>query len=210
MDFPWGWKDPRNTFLLPLWRDIFPEAKVIHVIRNGVDVAASLLTREEKRIRSTAPENDIFTEHIKRQMGSLRKGDLTSQLNLKIDRLLEMMTPLYKYRKYRVHRCIAIEYGFDLWTQYLERAYRWTASIPNQRVLHLKYEDFLFSPEEHFAKLQSFCNLNAPPQSIRTSLQGVNSSRSYAFLRQPHLVEFYNRIKNNFWMKKTGYSSIEF
>ena len=46
---PWGWKDPRNTYTLPLWRRIFPEARVVNVYRDGVDVAASLVARERKR-----------------------------------------------------------------------------------------------------------------------------------------------------------------
>lgn len=46
IDGPWGWKDPRNTFTFDLWREIFPGAKVMHIIRNGVDVAASLRKRE--------------------------------------------------------------------------------------------------------------------------------------------------------------------
>lgn len=45
---PWGWKDPRNTLTLPLWRQLFPRAKVIHVVRHGVAVAASLRTREQR------------------------------------------------------------------------------------------------------------------------------------------------------------------
>ena len=47
MDVPWGWKDPRNTFTLPIWLEIFPNAKIIHVVRHGVDVANSLRTRQE-------------------------------------------------------------------------------------------------------------------------------------------------------------------
>jgi len=35
----WGWKDPRNTFTLPIWLDIFPEAKIIHLHRAGMDVS---------------------------------------------------------------------------------------------------------------------------------------------------------------------------
>ena len=47
--FSWGWKDPRNTFTLPLWLHLFPQAKIINVARNGVDVAHSLYTREARR-----------------------------------------------------------------------------------------------------------------------------------------------------------------
>jgi hypothetical protein len=42
----WGWKDPRNTFTLPVWLRCFPEARLVHVVRNGVDVALSLHRRE--------------------------------------------------------------------------------------------------------------------------------------------------------------------
>lgn len=41
----WGWKDPRNTFTLDYWLRIFPAAKVIHIYRNGMDVALSLYYR---------------------------------------------------------------------------------------------------------------------------------------------------------------------
>jgi hypothetical protein len=46
---PWGWKDPRNTCTLPFWLRIFPGARVINVYRDGVDVVASLVTRERQR-----------------------------------------------------------------------------------------------------------------------------------------------------------------
>ena len=47
---PWGWKDPRNTFTLPLWLEVFPNARVLNVYRNGVDVAESLVVRERRRV----------------------------------------------------------------------------------------------------------------------------------------------------------------
>jgi hypothetical protein len=47
---PWGWKDPRSTFTLPLWLEVFPGARVLNVYRNGVDVAESLVIRERARV----------------------------------------------------------------------------------------------------------------------------------------------------------------
>ncbi len=49
-DMPrWGWKDPRTSLTLPAWLQIFPEAQVIHIIRNGIDVAISLHRRQLKQ-----------------------------------------------------------------------------------------------------------------------------------------------------------------
>ena len=45
----WGWKDPRNSLLLPIWHQIFPKAKVIHMLRDGRNAALSLLARDIKR-----------------------------------------------------------------------------------------------------------------------------------------------------------------
>lgn len=47
IDFPWGWKDPRNTFTAEIWLEIFKEAKVLHIYRNPIDVAMSLNKREQ-------------------------------------------------------------------------------------------------------------------------------------------------------------------
>jgi hypothetical protein len=41
----WGWKDPRTTLTLPIWLKLFPNAKVVHIVRDGVDVALSLKRR---------------------------------------------------------------------------------------------------------------------------------------------------------------------
>lgn len=44
--FPfWGWKDPRNTLLLPFWRTLLPGVKIIYCLRNPVEVAKSLHKR---------------------------------------------------------------------------------------------------------------------------------------------------------------------
>ena len=41
----WGWKDPRTTITFPIWLQVFPKAKILHILRNGVDVAISIYRR---------------------------------------------------------------------------------------------------------------------------------------------------------------------
>ncbi len=76
---PWGWKDPRNSVTLPIWLQLFPQAKVIHVIRHGVDVAASLQVRE-KALREKTLANDYQTSSWK--LTSPRCLDLTCGFKL--------------------------------------------------------------------------------------------------------------------------------
>lgn len=42
----WGWKDPRNSITLPIWLSVFPRSRVIHITRNGIDVAISVHRRQ--------------------------------------------------------------------------------------------------------------------------------------------------------------------
>jgi hypothetical protein len=37
----WGVKVPRNLLALPLWLELFPELRFVHVVRNGLDMAYS-------------------------------------------------------------------------------------------------------------------------------------------------------------------------
>lgn len=52
----WGWKDPRNTWTLPIYLELFSRVKVIHVFRNGIDCAISLNRRE------CDPQNSVSTK----------------------------------------------------------------------------------------------------------------------------------------------------
>lgn len=49
-DVPWCWKDPgRNDIFLDFWKDVFPEAEAIRIVRHPMDVAVSLNRRERNK-----------------------------------------------------------------------------------------------------------------------------------------------------------------
>lgn len=54
----WGWKDPRNTFTLDMWLELFPGAKVIHLKRDTESVVKSLQKRNERK-------GEVFAEELK-------------------------------------------------------------------------------------------------------------------------------------------------
>jgi hypothetical protein len=43
--FPWGWKEPRTTLLLPFWQALVPDLRYVVCIRNPLEVAQSLARR---------------------------------------------------------------------------------------------------------------------------------------------------------------------
>lgn len=45
----WGWKDPRNSLTLPVWLQLFPNARVIHVMREKEAAAASIHRRAHRQ-----------------------------------------------------------------------------------------------------------------------------------------------------------------
>src|SRR5205814_6378464 len=96
LNAPWGWKDPRSTFTLPMWLRIFPNAKVVSIERNGVDVAESLRAREV-RILQAAPD------YYRRYRGLFflhpRRGGFANS-----------------------PRCLALEDAFALWEEYTSQA----------------------------------------------------------------------------------------
>jgi len=45
---PWGWKEPRTTLFAPAWLEVFPGARIVHVIRDASAAASSIRERELK------------------------------------------------------------------------------------------------------------------------------------------------------------------
>ncbi|MGI9237292.1 MAG: sulfotransferase [Woeseiaceae bacterium] len=53
----WGFKDPRTTLTLPVWLDIFPNAKIINILRDGNAVASSLHQRGKEELQYGLPSS---------------------------------------------------------------------------------------------------------------------------------------------------------
>jgi hypothetical protein len=46
----WGWKDPRNCLTLPFWQFLRPGIRVVHCVRNPLEVAESIGARSDHSI----------------------------------------------------------------------------------------------------------------------------------------------------------------
>lgn len=163
---PWGWKDPRNTFTLPLWTTLFPDSRIVHVVRHGVDVASSLVTREQ-RLR-------------KRARSVLRSRTRAYALIGRMPRLISSSS------------CASLEHAFDLWETYVDAATR-LARSSSRPTLTVRYEDVLQDPEGNVPELARFCGLAASNDRIADAVRRVESDRAFAYRRDDELRHFARR-----------------
>jgi hypothetical protein len=161
---PWGWKDPQNSYTLPIWLDIFDAAKVIRIYRNGVDVVYSLWKREQKRPNRLA-------------------------------------NPLLSCR------CMSLEEAFALWAEYEYMNLSVTENLPDDRVLHLKYENLLANPLDHLDRIVRFLQISFDPMTRDRLVRDIHPDRAYAFLRNEELMRFYEKNRNHPLMERFGYQS---
>ncbi|MGI9603334.1 MAG: sulfotransferase [Acidimicrobiales bacterium] len=155
---PWGWKDPRTTLLWPLWLDVFPEAKVIHVTRHGVDVASSLQVRYDASI-------DEYIDRYQRRRSAYRFIARRRQFEPSL-------------------RVADIDAGMELWDEYVSAAHAAVETL-GDRAVEFRYEDFLEDPDPVMHRLLDFCGLPADPG--RSWTEEVQSGRAYAYRGDPEL-----------------------
>jgi len=175
----WGWKDPRSTLTLKIWKEIFPDAKIVHIYRNPIDIAASLRKREyeiEEGYRPTVKKK--YFQYF------LRKK------------------PIF-YQSSRIHN---IEEGVKLWEEYVSLALDANKLFNN--VIHIKYEEFLSSPNLILKELSTFLNLDINKALCKSIVNEMDCSRSYAFLNDTELTELYIKVKESNLIKRLGYDNL--
>lgn len=163
LDEPWGFKDPRSTFTLPLWLEIFPDARLIHVSRHGVDVAASLTNRHDQIVaaRRTRFDRRRWLYRLR-----ARRSRITTSA-----------------------RCANLADGFSLWEEYFDESRRQVEEHSGQ-TLDVRYEDFLASPAEGLARVAKFCGLEVSDERVAEVAGDAQLDRAYAHRRSPELLEF--------------------
>lgn len=158
---PWGWKDPRNTFTLSVWREIFPDFRVIHVYRHGVDVAASLLRRQtlsrSARIERFRRRRLFYAIH--RRRGGFSESYL----------------------------CEHIEGGVALWLEYMREAREQIKSF-DMPALEVCYELFLADPLTWLSRLADFAGLEQNKPVLIKLSASVRSDRAFAFRTDDDLI----------------------
>ncbi|MBI2956973.1 MAG: sulfotransferase [Acidobacteria bacterium] len=179
LDLPWGWKSPLTTYTLPLWLDLFPEARIIHVVRHGVDVAESLLAREQRGPALTPARSGYRRFKALHWLRPKRGGFFFSL------------------------RCTSLEGGFSLWEEYVAEARRHVAQL-GARAREIRYEDLLGEPRGSLAALADFCGLAPSAEAREQAAALAQPERALAYRRSGELAGFAQRVAER--LRAHGYA----
>ncbi len=180
LSIPWGWKDPRNTFVLPIWSDLFPNARYIHVKRHGCDVAHSLKTRSDQL-----------------------KPKLAFFLNRRYPKFLPFPPRRRPVARQISARLNTYAGAFSLWSEYMLQAQQ-MESQHHGNSLSIRYEDFLERPLEFLPELASFAGLPSSTLEEHERIAStIKASRAYAYRGSEELLKL--ATENEETLSRFGY-----
>ncbi len=152
---PWGWKDPRNSVTLPLWLDLFPDARVIHVRRDPEAVVASLHRRALHWAQSGTPSPSTLSAVARIKANARRLG------------ILPALPP---------DPCLDPAYCRYLCSAYVAECNR--AMRLSRAYLELHYEDVLQDPAAAARKLALMAECTPSPDQFRAAVEIVHCNRT--------------------------------
>ncbi len=160
LPFLWGFKDPRSSITLPIWLKLFPNAKLLRIQRHGMDVAASLQTRQKK----------VLTPLLGQYARAVRLG---------------LRDPARTHIVGSV-RSATLRGGVELWSEYEGALDKSLAQIPSEQQMTLRYEDYLSDFDALHQKVANFIGID-PSVPLPSGIE-PNPSRAFAFRKKPELI----------------------
>lgn len=208
INFPWGWKDPRNSFLLPIWLDLFPNARVVHIYRHPLDVAISLQVREQRSLNDRVARlsrTAAIKVHSTAQGAKAIKESPLLYIYRRCLAAQSRFAPLRAYNKLEVSGCLSLEFGIRLWKAYVAKCFEADTLAPS-RCLHVKYEDFLTAPAPQLDTLRQFCALPGSTTDVENVCKNVRTERRYAFRTHQVPPELLKSLSQDPLVQRCGYA----
>ena len=187
-DLRFAEKTPRNSFIIPFHYETFPDAKFIHIIRDGRDVAISLAKcpwyrNDRKNSCAQEPGGYPFGPKARFWVEKERQQEFETTND--------------------IHRCIW------LWRKYLTSALEGASILPQHQYHELKYEDLVTSPSLECDKLLDFLEIS--DFQSRSQLHKIIAQKAksdsvgnwQSQLSPDQLQEIY--LESGDWLQKLGY-----
>ena len=155
----WLWKDPVNIFTLPVWIKLFPDSKIVNIVRHPLDVSLSIVNRQ-KKIKKI-DRNSLFPNFISFLLPllSINKGNVLRSFN--INSINDALDLYYKY-------FLQIE---DNLSKY-------------DNIYNIRFEDLISDSQIVLKNLFKFLNIHITDECLHIINQNINKNKLYVYKRQ--------------------------
>jgi LPS sulfotransferase NodH len=188
----WMEKTPANTLRMSFVTAVLPQAKYIHIIRDGRDVAISAarkcqgdilkISREPRQDRLTFTErNEQFFRQAKEKISKgLDLKQLARDPQRYLDSWLRMAGlkkksiwgPRFPGYEYYFEKYSLLEFTAIQWRESVEATLNYFSANPHFDLMEIKYEELLFNPAETLAKLLNFIEPKKwSPKKVKHSIK---------------------------------------
>ena len=159
----WGMKDPRFIYTLPLWQHQYPEMKVIHIHRHGVDVAQSLSVRAQEAFQT--------------YLNAYQLADIPATTRIQLGPIQHSL------------RCTMLEGALSLWEEYesTRKALIETTDLPHHV---LCYEELVADPAKHIDALLAFCELEVTDETKQELASIPKTDSQLKYMQSKDLQSF--------------------
>ena len=175
LNFNWGWKDPRNIFTIPFWMDIFPDSKIVIVLRHPFDVVNSLIKRNRLLLKKDIErKNSLFSFVLLSSLNINNYSNLSSSLN-------------------------TFEDGMKIYNSYFKQIEYIKLKFPNN-IFIVKYEDIILKKNDSIKEILKFCNISLSDKN-KLFMETIYEHRVYNF--KSHYIDEYKKFDTD--LMKYGY-----
>lgn len=145
----WVERSGASLLMVELLAANFPDARFIHVVREGRDTAMSM--QEHLAFRLIFLMN-LLGKHL--EVNPIKSADRTHIDRVPAD-LLPYLPETFDAKAFHAYR-VPVELCGEVWTQQILRGAGVLETIPSDRLLTVRYEDFLADAKHHLDILTSF------------------------------------------------------
>ena len=182
--------------------ELFPNARFIHIYRNGLDCAvsmskhygfkAAMLQSIVEELTGKNPFTDVLTEEEKEKIGGY--ANIIPHEHFNSDIFMNYKIPLYKY-------------GL-LWTTQVLKTIKLFKNFSEEKFMSVCYEDILNNPQKELNKVMKFINSDFEDDKLIEEMSlGVNSNKKFNWeqnLTEEEKVQLINSCKLG--MRALGYA----
>lgn len=201
-------KSPENCFRIPFVHALYPDAKFIHILRDGRDVAQSIVREWNTRaaqVKSKSVAKALKLAHQK----WYEQPDIPTRLKQFYFefRSMPLWPPSNLFNKARwkgypgwgprfdswqrdIEKLSQVEFNALQWVKATEQALQDSVLIPSANYLEIRYEDLTAQPNETLQKILSFLGIDtAPAAQLTHGVRPDNSRKWEKFFTKDELLQ---------------------